>query len=50
MFFLDYREYGQQGEPNVVHIDQEYNYTITVLAKNFEEFIIGLVNNKVYYT
>lgn len=50
MVFLDYRECGPQGEPKVVHIDQEYNYTITVLAKNFEEFIIGLVNDKVYYT
>lgn len=42
MIFLDYRECGPQGEPQVVHIDQEDNYCITFVANNFEEFIRGL--------
>lgn len=44
MIFLDCRECGPQGEPKVVHIDQEYDYEITPLADSFEEFIRGLVN------
>lgn len=43
MIFLDYRECGKNGEPCVVHIDQEYDYKITKLADNFEEFIYNLV-------
>lgn len=39
MIFLDYRACGPQGEPAVVHIDQECDYVITHLADNFEEFI-----------
>lgn len=50
MVFLDYRECGRQGEPKVVHIDQEHDYEITFLANNFEEFICGLVNDEVYDT
>lgn len=46
MVFLDYRECGIQGEPKVVHIDQEADYEITPLADNFEEFIRGLVSQK----
>lgn len=44
MIFLDYRKCGQNGEPKVVHIDQECDYKITPLADSFEEFIRGLVN------
>lgn len=44
MIFLDYRECGPQGEPRVVHIDQERDYKITPLADNFEAFIQGLVS------
>lgn len=43
MIFFDYRECGPQGEPKVVHVDQEMDYKITFLADNFEEFIRGLV-------
>ena len=35
---------GPQGEPKVVHIDQERDYEITPLADGFEDFIRGLVN------
>lgn len=42
--FLDYRECGPQGEPKVVHIDQEFGYAITPVADTFEEFIRGLVS------
>ena len=43
--FLDYRACGPQGEPKVVHVDQEDDYCITPLADTFEEFIRGLVND-----
>ena len=46
MIFLDYLECGRQGEPKVVHIDQELDYEITLLADNFEDFIRGLVDSE----
>ena len=48
MIFLDYRKCGKQGEPEVVHIDQEYDYKITRLADNFESFILGLVDKSIF--
>lgn len=48
MIFLDYRECGSQGEPKVVHIDQENDYEITPLADSFEDFIRGLVSEQEY--
>jgi hypothetical protein len=50
MIMLDYSECGKNGEPEVVHIDQESDYTKTFLAKDFETFIRGLVNEDVYDT
>ncbi|KAB8135737.1 SMI1/KNR4 family protein [Gracilibacillus oryzae] len=44
MIFLDYRECGPEGEPCVVQIDQENDYEITWVAKDFESFIRGLVH------
>ena len=48
MIFLDYRECGNNGEPKVVHIDQEWDYAITVLAENFEEFINKLCSEEMF--
>ena len=42
MIFLDYRECGSTGEPKVVRIDQEGDYSITLLADNFGDFIKNL--------
>jgi len=50
MIMLDYRKNGPNGEPEVIHVDQESDYRITFLAKNFEEFINGLVHQDVYDT
>lgn len=50
MVMLDYSKCGIEGEPEVVHVDQEWNYKKTFLAKDFETFIRGLVNSDVYDT
>lgn len=42
MIFLDYRECGPIGEPKVVRVDQECDYSITLLADNFGDFIKNL--------
>lgn len=41
MLCLDY-SMGADLEPRVVHVDQELDYRITVLADTFEEFVLGL--------
>jgi tetratricopeptide (TPR) repeat protein len=46
MIFLDYRRCGPEGEPEVVHVDQESDYAITYLAGDFESFIRGLVKEE----
>lgn len=45
---LDYRASGPQGEPAVVHVDQEDDYRITPLAPTFEAFVRGLVPSEQY--
>lgn len=47
---LDYRHCGKDGEPEVIHVDQESEYEITFLAPDFETFIRGLVNEEKYDT
>ncbi|NVB81963.1 MAG: SMI1/KNR4 family protein [Kofleriaceae bacterium] len=42
MVCLDYRACGPQGEPAVVHVDEELDYRITPVAPSFEAFIRGL--------
>ena len=42
MLALDYRECGQDGEPKVVLVEQEWDYEIIELAPNFETFIRNL--------
>lgn len=46
MLCLDYRACGSSGEPQVVHVDQECDYKITVVAPNFESFIRGLESSE----
>lgn len=46
---LNYSKCGKNGEPEVIHVAVEPQ-RITLLADNFEDFIRGLVNEKVYDT
>jgi hypothetical protein len=48
LVMLDYRKCGPRGEPQVVHVDQEHDYRITPLAKDFETFVRGLVEATEY--
>ncbi|WP_433613032.1 SMI1/KNR4 family protein [Prescottella agglutinans] len=41
---LDYRDCGPRGEPCVVHVDQEADYRITLVAPDFATFVRGLVS------
>jgi len=50
MIMLDYRKFGRNGEPGVIHVDQELGFKITFLTNTFESFIRGLVNDSVYDT
>jgi len=50
LIMLDYRTCGKRGEPQVVYVDQEVDYSIVVLAPNFETFIRGLVEESEYDT
>lgn len=45
-FALDYRECGPQGEPAVVVVDQEDEYRVSSIAKDFATFIRGLVSEE----
>ena len=50
MVMLDYRRCGPLGDPEVVHVDQESDFKVTFLAKDFETFIRGLVHESRYDT
>ncbi|QNK55067.1 SMI1/KNR4 family protein [Paenibacillus sp. PAMC21692] len=48
LIMLDYRKCGNDGEPEVVHVDLEADYQITLLAKDFESFIKGLIHRSTF--
>ena len=48
MIALDYRRCGPDGEPEVVHVDQENDYRITKVAGSFEQFIRGLESDDAF--
>jgi hypothetical protein len=48
MLCLDYRACGVNGEPTVVHVDQELDYKITFVASSFEAFIRGLQDDSAF--
>jgi hypothetical protein len=43
MLALDYRT---KGEPMVVHVDQECDHAVTLVADSFESFIRGLADHE----
>ena len=45
---LDYRACGPNGEPQVVHVDQEWDYKITLVAATFEAFIRQLEGDEAF--
>lgn len=48
MIALDYRECGPDGEPSVVHVDEEVGFAVTPLAPTYEEFVAGLVREATF--
>jgi hypothetical protein len=50
VIILDYSTCGKEGEPEVVHVDQERDYKKTFLARDFETFILGLISAEAYDT
>lgn len=48
MICLDYRKCGPNGEPCIVHVDQESEYKVTFVAENFEAFIRGLEDDDAF--
>ncbi len=48
MVCLDYRSCGPNGEPSVVHVDQESDYKITKLAESYEAFLLGLEGDEAF--
>lgn len=48
MMCLDYSACGPTGEPRVVHIDQEWDYRLVVVAETFELFIRGLEDDAAF--
>ena len=49
MLAFDYRECGPEGEPTVVHVDQEGDYRVTLVAPDFATFIRSLITEEDAY-
>jgi hypothetical protein len=47
---LDYRGCGPVGEPQVVYVDQEADYQVTIIAPDFASFVHGLVDEDEFDT
>ena len=50
MVCMDYSVCGPSGEPRVVHVDQEWDYKIVVVADSFGSFIRGLQDDSAFET
>lgn len=48
MFCLDYAACGPSGEPRVVHVDQECDDKVVLVAPTFESFVRGLEDDSVF--
>jgi hypothetical protein len=48
MLCLDYRQCGADGEPAVVHVDQQSKYKVTIVAPSFEAFVQGLEGDEAF--
>ena len=48
LVMFDYRKCRPGGEPSVVHVDQERDYAITFLAKDFGAFVRGLEDESAF--
>ena len=46
MICMDYRANGPSGEPEIVHVDQEFDYKITFLCDSFRDFVFGLKSDE----
>lgn len=42
MIAFDYTDCGPAGEPRVVHVDQDWDYRVTILAPDFVSFVRAL--------
>ncbi len=48
MLCLDYSNCGPTGEPKVVHVDQEFDYKITLVGESFDAFVRGLEHDDAF--
>ena len=46
MYFMDFRSINKNGEPRIVHIDNEFDNEITVVADNLEDFLTKLYSHE----
>lgn len=46
MYFMDFSVVDENGEPRIVHIDNEADNSIDVVADNLEDFLTKIYNNE----